>query len=77
MIAEKASVLLCHQHNSFSFDQIFLKLADNAGIDKMSDKFKIWPDLIINHRVTSPCLLIKPLIDFVITITRLVLIRTS
>ena len=37
-IAEKASVWLCHQHNSFSFDQIFLKLADKVDMDEFLDK---------------------------------------
>ena len=47
--AEKASVRLCHQYKSFSFDWIFLKVADKVSINE----FKSWPDWIICLRVTS------------------------
>ena len=40
LIAEKASVWHCHQHNSFSFGQFFLKSADKVDRDEFSDKFK-------------------------------------
>ena len=30
----------CHHHNLFSFDQIFLKLADKVDIDGISDELK-------------------------------------
>ena len=33
---------------SFSFDVRFLKLADKADMDEISNKFKNWPDMIIN-----------------------------
>ena len=38
------SVLLCHQYNTFSFDQIFLKLADKVDMDEILDEFKNWQD---------------------------------
>ena len=41
---------------------------------EISNLLENWPDRIINLRVTSPWLLKKPLIGFVITITHLVLI---
>lgn len=34
----------CYQHKAFSFGQIFVKLAD-----KISDKWKNWPDQIFNR----------------------------
>ena len=39
---------------SFSFDRILHILADKVDMDEISDKFKNWPDWIINLRVTSP-----------------------
>ena len=39
-MAETVSVLVCHQHNSFSFDWIFLKLADKMDMDEISDEFE-------------------------------------
>ena len=124
LIVENASVCLCHQCNSFSFDWLFLKLADKVDMDEILNKFDNWPDQIINFRycwkslcltlssglliqfwsnlpetcrwtwmkswtstkyghwiiylrVTFPWLLQKRLIDFVISITHSVLIRTS
>ena len=75
MIAEKASVWLYHQCNSFSFFRIFLKLADKVDMDEFSDDSETWPDRIINLRVTSPWLLKKPLFYIVISIASSVLIR--
>ena len=46
LIAEKAFAWLC-QHNSFSFDQIFMKLADKMDLDEPSDELKNWPIQII------------------------------
>ena len=43
-----------HQHNSFSFDRIFQKLADKMDMEEISVEFKTWPDRIISLRVTSP-----------------------
>ena len=40
LIAEKASVWLCHHHNLFSFDWIFLKLANKVDMDENSHKFE-------------------------------------
>ena len=48
MIAEKTSVRLCCQCNSFSFDWLFL------DTDEISDKYNNWPDRFINLRVTFP-----------------------
>ena len=55
MIAEKASVCFCHQHKSFNFNQIFLKLADKVDMNQILTKLKKkkkkkWPDRIF--RVT-------------------------
>ena len=77
LIAEKVCAWLCHQQNSFSFDQIFLKLADKVDMDRISDKFKTWPDCIIYLRVTSPWLLKKLIFDFIISITSSILIGSS
>ena len=77
LIAEKASVWLCHQRNLFSFDLIFLKPADMVDMDKISNNFINWLDQIISLRVMSPWLLKKPLFDFVISITNPVLVRSS
>ena len=44
----------CHHHNSFSFDQMFLKLADKMGMDEILNRLENWPDQIIYLRVTSP-----------------------
>ena len=49
----------CNHHKSFSYDRMFLKLADlkladKVDMDKISNKFENWPDQIINLRVTSP-----------------------
>ena len=41
----------CHHHNSFSFDQMFLKLADKGGHGWIPVEFETWPDRIICHRV--------------------------
>ena len=30
----------CHQHKSFNFDWIFLKLADKVDMDKLSDNLE-------------------------------------
>ena len=49
----------------------------NADMDEILDKFKIWPDSIINFRITFPLLLKMPLLDFVITVTCSDLIGTS
>ena len=43
-----------HQHNSFSFVWIFLKLADKVDLDAFLENFESWPDWIINFRVMSP-----------------------
>ena len=43
-----------HQHNSFIFDQISLKLADKVDIDEVSDKLENSTDWIINLNITSP-----------------------
>ena len=32
---EKASIQLYHQHHSFSFDEIFLKLANKVDMDEI------------------------------------------
>ena len=56
---KKASVWLCQQHNSVSFDQIFLKIAYKVDIDEISNDCETWPDRIINLRVTSPWFLKK------------------
>ena len=40
MIAEKASVCFCHQHKSFNFNQIFLKLADKVDMNQILTKLK-------------------------------------
>ena len=73
----KASVWLCHQHNSFNFDRIILTLADKMDMDEIWDEFENWPNRIIYVRVTSPWLLKKPLFDFVISISHSVLIGSS
>ena len=39
--------------NWFRFDRIFLKLVNKVDVDKILDKFKNYPDLILNFRVTS------------------------
>ena len=62
---------------SKTHDQIFLKFACKVDMDEISDKFWIWPDWLINLRVTFPWVLKKPLFDFVITVTYSVLIRSS
>ena len=54
---KKKPVWLCHQHNSFSFDPIFLKFADNVDMDGLSDEFETWPYQIICLRLMSPWLL--------------------
>ena len=46
---KRASVWLCNQHNTFSFDQIFQKFADKVDMDGISDEFVIWPDRIISN----------------------------
>ena len=61
MIAKKAPVRLCYQHNSFRFDWFFQKLADKVEMDEVSDEFETWPDQIISYRVTSPLIAEKPL----------------
>ena len=38
----------CHNHNSFSFDWMFLKLAGKVDMDEILDEFENWPDQIIN-----------------------------
>ena len=40
LIAEQASVRLCHQQNSFSFDLMILKLAGKVDIGEISGKIK-------------------------------------
>ena len=61
------TLVACHHHNSFSFDCIFLKLAEKADMDEISKKFENWLDRNINLLVTSPWLLKKPLFDIVIS----------
>ena len=68
LIAEKASVWLFHQHNSISFDPIFLKFADKVDMDKISHEFETWPDWIICLRFALPLLLKKKVFDFIISI---------
>ena len=41
-----------HRHNSFSFDRIYLKLADKLDMDGISDTFENWPHRIITLRIT-------------------------
>ena len=43
-LLKKASIWHFHQHKSFSFDRIFLKLAYKVDIDEISYKFENWPD---------------------------------
>ena len=50
----KKSLFDCHQHNSFRFDQIFLKLADNVNMGGISNMYKTWLDLIICLKITPP-----------------------
>ena len=33
-----------HDHNSFSFDRMFLKFAEKLDMDEISNKLKNWPD---------------------------------
>ena len=44
----------CRHHNSFSFDQRFVKLANKVEMDEILDEFTNWPDQIISFRVMSP-----------------------
>ena len=37
LIAEKTTDFTLHQHKSFSFNQIFLKLSDKVHMNKLSD----------------------------------------
>ena len=68
---KKMLVIIVHP---FSFDQMFLELADKVDMDEISNKFEKWPDQIINLRVMTRLLLKKPLFDFVISVTHLGLI---
>ena len=45
---------VCHHHNSFSFNQMFLKLADKVDMDEISIKFENWSDRIVNLRIMFP-----------------------
>ena len=54
-IAEKASVWLCHQHNSIGFDQMFLKLPEQVDMDEILDEFENWPDQIMDQSYVSDC----------------------
>ena len=76
-LLKKASVWLCHQHNLFSFDRTFLKLADKVDMNGIFNKFETWPDWIICFRVTSLWLWEKPIFDFISSITHSVLIGSS
>ena len=80
LIADKASVWLCHQHNLFSFDWIFLKLADKGVVggvmDEILDDFKNCPDWIINLMRVMSLDCWKSICDFVIKITHSVLISS-
>ena len=60
LIAEKASVWLCHQYK-IKFWLDLPKFADKRNMDEISDKFENWPDWIINLWVASPWLLKMPL----------------
>ena len=48
---KKSLYLTFLQLNSFSFDQIILKLADKVDMDEVLDKFDDCPDQIIYFRV--------------------------
>ena len=48
---------------TFSFNQIFLKVADKVNMDEIPDKFENCLDRIINLTVTFPQMLKKPLLD--------------
>ena len=52
LIVEKACDCLCHQHNSFSFDRICLKLAYKGDMDVIFNEIENWLSWIINLRVT-------------------------
>ena len=47
LVVEKASIRLCYQHNSFSLDGMFLKLADKVDMYEIFNEFETWPDQII------------------------------
>ena len=47
-LLKRASVLLCHQNNSVSFDRFFLTLADKVDMEAFSVEFKNWPDRSVN-----------------------------
>ena len=61
LIVKKAFVCLCHQHNSFSFDRICLKLADKVDMDEILDEFENWPDRVSTVRVY--CQMVKVLFE--------------
>ena len=53
----------CLQANSFFFYWIFIKLAGNQDMHKLSDEFEFWPDWISHLGVTCPWGWIKFSID--------------
>ena len=56
-----------------------MQFADKVDIGEISNEFDTWPDRIINLRITLTSFdcLKKSLFDFVISISRLVLMRSS
>ena len=44
---------------SFSFDRMFLKLADKVAMHEISDRFENWPDRIINLKSYVPLIVEK------------------
>ena len=68
----KSPVWLCYQHYLFSFNRIFLKLADKVDMDEVWDVCEKWPDKIILLRILSLWLF-----DFVLSITCSVLVGSS
>ena len=55
----------CLHASMFIIDQIFVKLAGNQDRDKISDKFKLWPDQTSHFGVICPWLLKKAIDDIV------------
>ena len=61
----KAHIWPCLQDSAFSFDPIFMKLADNQNRHKISDEFENWPDSTDYRSIICPWMLKKPTFDIV------------
>ena len=74
--AEKRYIRPCPEHSLFSFDWIFMKVADNLDRHKISDDFNFLQDHTNHFGVTCPCVPKNPIFNFVLCVCCVIFIQS-